>query len=247
MSDPFRLEGRRILVTGASSGIGWAVASLAAARGAQVLATGRNEERLQGLLAAIGGGAHRAIPADLTDAGGRERLAAEAGGLDGVVHSAGVAKTAPAKFWKEADWRALNALNHEAPLLLTRELLRAKALDDGASVVFVGSIAATRPSKGYGLYAASKGALAAGARVLALELAGRRIRVNCLSPGLVESPMTEGQSAVPDASMQAYRERYPLGTGTPGDVAAAIAFLLAPASRWMTGVDLVLDGGVSLS
>ncbi|MGF1484180.1 MAG: SDR family NAD(P)-dependent oxidoreductase [Opitutales bacterium] len=245
--DPYRLDNQRILVTGASSGIGAATARLLARRGAQVLLNGRDEPRLNSVAQSLEGEQPQTFQADLSEPAARSELARAVGVLDGLVFSAGVAKPAPAKFWQAKDWEQTNAINHAAPLLFARELLKAKALADGASLVFVSSISAHRASVGYGLYAASKAALEAGVRVLALELAPRKIRANCLVPGLVETPMTDAQSAIPDASMQAYRARYPLGTGAPDDVALAAGFLLSPASKWTTGTSLLLDGGYSLT
>lgn len=247
VASPFHLRGQSILVTGASSGIGAEVARMAAEHGASVVATGRDEGRLQSVIMELCGEGHQALPADLTQAAARRKLVEAAGPLNGVVHCAGKSAVAPAKFWTEKSWRHLNAINHEAPLLLTRELLAAKSLVGGGSLVFLSSVAAHVPSVGVGLYAATKAALQAAAAVLALELAPRGIRVNCISPGLVETPMMEEESAFPTKLLNAYRERYPLGTGRPDDVAAAVIFLLSPASRWMTGANLLLEGGICLT
>ncbi|MGF1449643.1 MAG: SDR family NAD(P)-dependent oxidoreductase [Opitutales bacterium] len=247
MEDCFRLDGQRLLVTGASSGIGAATAQRLAERGGTVLLTGRDTTRLAEVQSSLTGEGHRSVAADLCEPEERGRLVAELEPLDGVVFCAGVVKASPAKFWTQRDWAFHSELNQAVPLLLTRELLKAKRVADGGSIVCVSSISAHHPSVGYGLYAASKAGLEAAARTLALELAPRRIRVNCLAPGLVETPMTAASSEVPDASMQAYRERYPLGTGQPEDVAAAAAFLLSAGARWITGTTLILDGGISLT
>jgi NAD(P)-dependent dehydrogenase (short-subunit alcohol dehydrogenase family) len=244
MSTPFSLTGQRVLVTGASSGIGRATAIAAAEQGATVLATGRDEERLQQTLDALAGDGHRSVPGDLTTDAGRAAVVAGAERLSGVVHAAGALSLAPLKFLADDALPDMQAVNCDAPILLTRDLLRARALQPASSIVFIASVAPYLASVGHGAYAASKAALLAAARVLARELAGRRIRVNCICPGTVRTPMLEDH-ALAGAGMDD-ESRYPLGYGEPDDVANAAVFLLSDGARWITGTELLMDGGLLL-
>lgn len=237
---PFRLEGKTVLVTGASSGIGRAVALDCARAGACVVATGRDAERLAQVVGELPGTGHRAIPADLSDAQALRALVDAAGPLDGVVHSAGVRGLSPIRTVSEKFLRQVMGINYDAPVLLTQRLLYRNALRDGASIIFIASIAAHIGTPGVGIYSGSKAALVGTMRCLALEVAKRAMRANCLCPGLVETNLItedpgwfEGQKA-----------RYPLGIGAPEDVAHACVYLLSDASRKVTGIEFNMDGGV---
>jgi NAD(P)-dependent dehydrogenase (short-subunit alcohol dehydrogenase family) len=243
-SNAFRLVGKTILVTGASSGIGRACAVEVARLGAQVIVSGRNEERLAETLRNLAGDRHISIAADLSSEDGRARLSAGLPVLDGVVHSAGVNKVLPAAFTGAADFEKINSVNAEAPIVLTTRLLKEKKIAGNASIVFIASVSSVAGWTGLMSYAASKAALVGAARVLAVELGRRGVRVNCVSPGMVMTPMNEAVEA--QRSEEARKEdlkRYPLGYGRPEDVAYSVAFLLSPASRWITGTNLVVDGG----
>jgi len=241
--DTFSLAGRRILITGASSGLGRAAAQELARAGAVLQLSGRDAGRLEEAAASLEGSGHTSHRAALPE--DAEALAGACGELDGVLHAAGVDLIVPAAFAGADKLAQVQRINYEAPLLLMQALLRSKSLRDGASVVFVTSIAGRTGTAGYALYAGSKGGLAAAARALAVELAGRRIRVNCLAPGFVETPMTQA-TPLSVADKERYLARYPLGPGAPEDVAQAARYLLAPASRWVTGTELVIDGGASI-
>lgn len=184
-ANPFSLAGKRVLVTGASSGIGRAAAIECARAGAELLITGRDEERLLATLQALDGGPHRAVAADLIHPEGIERLVDEARGLDGVVHSAGIACSRPFPFVGRKVLDGVMEINFYAPAELTRRLLRASAVGRGASLVFVSSVAGLGCSApGESAYAASKGAVSALARGMAIDLAPKGIRVNCVCPGV---------------------------------------------------------------
>lgn len=239
-TSPYRLQGKTVLVTGASSGIGRAVAAECARFGATVIATGRDAARLDETVASLGGEGHRGIAADLTDPQAIRALVDAAGSLDGVVHSAGVRGLSPIRTATEKFVRQVMSINFDAPTLLTQRLLYRNALKDGASIVFMASIAAHIGTPGVGIYSASKAALVGMVRCLALEIAKRGMRANCLCPGLVETNLItedpgwfEGQKA-----------RYPLGIGMPEDVANACVYLLSDASRKVTGIEFNMDGGV---
>jgi len=242
--NPFSLEGRTVLVTGASSGIGRQASISIAAMGGVVVATGRDRERLQATVEMLGGGNHQAIAADLTSSEERAALCKALPPLHGVLHCAGITKHVPFTFLSEAFLRDIMTINYEAPIVLTQMLLKGKQIQPGGSIVFVASTAGLFGAKALAAYAGTKGALIASMRVIALEMAARRIRANCLAPAMVETPMaTQTEESVSSESMAEHRLLYPLGFGKPEDVANAAIFLLSDASRWITGTTLILDGG----
>lgn len=242
--DPFSLAGLRVLVTGASGALGAAVAAEAARGGATVVVTGRDAARLAAVREGLAGAGHESVAADLLSPPDVAALVEAAGILDGVVHAAGVLRLAPFRMAGPELRDAVMRGNFEAPAALVQVLLRRRRLREGASVVIVSSVAAVRGAKGHAPYSAAKAALVGWARSLALELAPQRVRVNCVLPGMVRTPMAERTAAViSDEAMERHVAEYPLGIGEPVDVACAVRFLLSPAARWITGVQLVLDGG----
>lgn len=245
--NPFSLEGRHVLVTGASSGIGQTTAVESARMGARVTALGRDQDRLAQTLKALEGEGHQSIALDLCDTEELGRVVSGLDPVDGVVCSAGITRTAPAKFISSKDFNEIMAVNVYAAMELIKQLLSCKKISKTASLVFISSVVGgILPYKGQGVYAASKGALSAYSRVLALELAFRKIRSNSISPAMVRTPLLDSLGA--DAFvMDADEQRYPLGYGAPEDVAWAAVYLLSDASRWMTGNNLVIDGGVTLT
>ena len=248
--NPFILNDRRILVTGATSGLGKAIALCCANMGAEVVGVGRDEERLLSTLAevnAISKKPHRTIRADLTQAVDRESLVAALGGpIDGLVHSAGISRLSPVRMMTEQHLREVQAINVDAPMLLTQALLKRNLVAADGSIVFIASIAAHIGVPGVAAYSGTKAALIAMMRCLAMEVVKRRIRANCLSPALVETPLLDATAALL-GSLDEERKNYPLGFGKPDDVANAAVFLLSAASRWITGTTVVMDGGLTIS
>lgn len=244
LSDAFSLEGKTILVTGASSGIGRQVALSCAAAGATLIVTGRSVERLQAVLAELNqaGREHRALPADLMLDADIESLVSAAGKIDGVVHSAGVSHLAPMRMISRAHVESQLGANVVAPMLLTRQLLARNCLREQGSILFISSISAHIGVHGVSAYSASKAALEGMARSLSMEVARKKLRVNCLAPGLVDTPMFEAAQST-TGGLEETLAKYPLGIGKPEDVANAAIFFLSRASRWITGTTLLLDGG----
>ena len=244
--NPFSLVGRRVLVTGGSSGIGRQIAIHCAKMGAQVVASGRDESRLKAVLAELPGTGHSCVAAELTAEADITRLVAEAGVVTGVVHCAGISRLAPIKMTSIKHLREVEAINFEAPVMLTQRLLSKNSIAPGGSIVFISSIAAHIGVPGVGIYSGTKAALIAMMRCLAMEVVKRKIRANCLSPALVESPLLDATESLV-GSLDDERRNYPLGFGKPDDVANAAVFLLSDASRWITGTTIVMDGGLTVS
>ena len=247
--NPFDFTGKAIVVTGASSGIGRSTSIYLSRLGARIVAVGRNQERLDSTLAALEGDQHRSYAIDLTDVeplpAWIKTVAAEIGPLYGLVHSAGITSNRPLRVLSHVDFSAIMRINLDAAVMLSRGF-RQKGVreESGSSIVYLSSVAALRAQSALAAYAASKGALISLAQTLGRELAADKIRVNCVCPGLVQTEMmSELSERLPDEQYKALLNQYPLGTGTSEDVAYAIAFLLAPAARWITGTALVIDGG----
>ena len=244
MKNPFSLEGKTILITGASSGIGQAIAIECSKSGAQLIITGRKEERLMETCHQLIGDTHRMIRSDLSDSTGLDLLLTDLPCLDGVVHCAGINKRLPLKFMKEEKLEELMRINFYAPALLSQQLYKRKLLKDDSSVVFISSVAASFASLGNIMYMASKGAINSYMKGIAFELASSGIRANAIEPGMIKTNLT---TALSDEELAIDMDRYPLGRyGKPEEVAYAAIYLLSDATLWMTGSTLKIDGGITL-
>lgn len=248
MSGIYSLSGKTVLVTGASSGIGRATAQLCAQLGASVVLNGRNIQALEDTLAGLEGEGHRILEADMASREAIDALVKECPAIDGLVCSAGVVSMAPFQLFPESEIDKIMDVNFFAPLLLVRGLVATKKFAKPASVVFVSSIDGThRAQMGNSVYSASKGALASLSRSLALELARKKIRVNCVLPGPTDTPLVR-TGAASEEGLATVAESIPLKRlASPGDIAAGIAYLLGDAASFVTGSELVIDGGASLT
>lgn len=249
-ANPMSLDKKRILVTGASadSAIGFAICALLADLGASLVLVGRREALLEETRQRLPRcEEHQAAAMDLAELDRiPERLKAisRSGPLNGLVHSASFQGYSPLGRINEEQFNRYFSVNAGAPLMLVKGLRQKGVSTDGASVVFIGSVAGLTGQRGRSLYAASKAALVSLTQSLALEVAERGLRVNCVAPAVVQGPRAEQQLQLLAAPQrEALLSSHPLGLGDPKDVANATAFLLSDASRWITGVTLPVDGG----
>ena len=243
------LKGKRILVTGASSGIGREIAISLSFQEATVVVTGRNENRLNDTYNSLNceeGQQHLRVIADLGVDEQIEKLAMECIPLDGVVCCSGINDKAPIKHVTREKIEKMYNANVYGPMLLVKELLKKKKINESASIVFISSISSVYATISNALYASSKGAVNSLVKVLALELAPKKIRVNSIMPGMVKTNMINAYG-LSEEEVCAVVKTYPLGRiGEPEDIANAAMFFLSDASSWITGANLVVDGGVTL-
>jgi len=242
------LAGKRVVVTGATSGLGRAAATMAAACGATLLLVGRDEGRLQESLAGLTGSGHAAIGADIASLDAAHDLLVKVtrdhGPVDGVFHSAGIAALRMAKMINAAHTAALMGAAVNGALGIAKACAKQAVMNDGGSIVFMSSVAGQRGKAGMVGYSTAKAALGGLTRSLAAELAPRRTRVNEIVAGAVETPMhADIVGRLDESGLQAYRGMHMLGFGQPDDIANAVVFLLSDASRWVTGASIAVDGG----
>lgn len=245
--NPFSLSGKTILVTGASSGIGSTTAIECSKLGASVIITGRDQERLNNTYSELEGTGHKSFCADLTNSDELELLVDSLPKLDGCVNNAGIVGLVPTAFMTEEKITRMQQINLNAPMLLTKMLVKKKKMMNPSSIVFTSSVAGVyRVSMGNAIYATTKCGIDAFMRTAALELASKGIRCNSVNPAMVETRILNRGQLTPE-QYEADRQRYPLKRyGHPEDVAWGIIYLLSDASSWVTGTSLKLDGGMTL-
>ncbi len=250
INNPFSLEGKVVLVTGASSGIGKEVAITLNKFGAYVILSARNEKRLLEVEDTIGKDNCTIVVGDLTDENTISKIIESTEKLDGLVHAAGIMKLLPFKFVTTEGLNNMMDVNFMAPINLTLGLLKNKKIKKGASIVVITSISGSIiGTKANSMYAASKGALSGMIKSITIDLSKSKIRINEIAPGMIN---TEGASKelvnmVSDDSISEDVIKYPLGTyGDPEDVANGCVYLLSEASKWVTGTKLVIDGGFTV-
>ena len=246
--NPFSLEGKNILITGASSGIGRQCAISCSQMGARVVLIARNEERLKETLSMMEGDEHSYYSADLNEIDSIKELVsiitANTGKLDGFIHAAGIEKTLPIKLLSTGDYENVFKVNTLSAFEFIRMFSNKKYFNDKGHIVLVSSITSVIGRSGVAAYAASKGAMISAVRTMALELSKKSICINCVSPGTVLTPLME--NFLSTLSEDDYKKRisgFPLGLGEPEDVANTCVFLLSDASRWITGQNIIVDGG----
>lgn len=248
LSNPFSLQGKTVLITGAASGIGKATAILCSQMGATTILVDLNEEGLQKTKSEIkNSDSCTVFPLDLTDDKAVASVVGSIPKLDGVVSNAGIVKSLLAKFNEKEDMERIFQINTFSHINLIQELIKQKRLNKGASIVMTSSMSGVFCGlAGGSLYGATKAALVGYAKALAIELAPRGIRVNTLHPGMIETPLTN-DTALSAELLAEDAKNYPLGRyGKPEEIAAAMVYLLSDATVWMTGSKLLIDGGYSL-
>lgn len=247
MQDIFSLSGKTILITGASSGIGKAVAQQCAAAGALCILTARNLDRLYQTQASLGGDAHMIIKADLSNLDEVQALVSSLPTVNGIVCCAGTVETQMLKFTEDTDLVHLFNTNAFSAIRLVREAVIQKKIQKEASIVVVSSISGVRCGYiGGSIYGATKGALEGFVKATALELAPQKIRVNTIMPGMIDTPLLN-ESAIDVEQLETDRLRYPLKRyGKAEEVGYSAVYLLSDATKWMTGSSILIDGGYTL-
>ena len=243
----FSLDGMTALVTGASGGIGSAIARALAGQGARLVLSGSNAAKLQAFAAELGG-AHIGLPCDLANAESVEALIPsaieKAGQLDILVNNAGITRDNLAMRMKDEEWDAVIRVNLEAAFRLMRAACRPMMKAKFGRIITITSVVGTTGNPGQMNYAASKGALTAMSKSLAQEVASRGITVNCVAPGFIATPMTE---VLPDAQKEALNARIPMGRmGEGADIGAAVAYLASREAGYVTGQTIHVNGGMAM-
>ena len=247
MYNPFTLKGKTVFVSGASSGIGKAIAIECSRMGADVFITGRNAERLNSTFLELDKGNHMQIIADLQTDEGIKTVVEKMPSADGIVHCAGIAKPLPFRFSGKEVMNEVMGINFYSPAILSQELLKNKKINKGASIVFISSVSGVLCSSvGGAVYSASKGAINGLVKGMAIELAAKMIRVNTVNPGMIDTNIYVA-GTITQEQLNEDINRYPLKRyGKPEEVAFLVIYLLSDASSWVTGSGMVIDGGYTL-
>ena len=240
---------KKILVTGASSGIGREVSIKLSRLGYTCILIGRNLNELELTLTLMSGTNHLILSGDINDQTFIDYITSQVDELTGIVHSAGIIKLSPIKFINKADFEKIMNTNLFAPFFITQALIKIKKLLNDSSIIFISSISGPIVgSKGNLMYSASKSAINGIVKVMALELAEKKIRVNAISAGMVYSEMwnENNTNSVSSEQLSLDSKKYPLGYGEPSDVASLVSFLISRESKWITGSTIILDGGFTI-
>jgi len=251
MNNPFSLEGRVIVITGAASGMGRAGAILCSQSGASIIMIDKSEAGLKDTFDRLESDRHIFFVQDITEYHKLDALIGESvaklGKISGFVHSAGLTLTLPFKITGPSHYEKLYAVNNIAGYEIAKAISKKSNVhEDGASFVFISSIMGLLGQEGNTAYCSSKGGLVSAVKAMALELAPKKIRVNCVLPAVVRTEMSENLfRTISPESMNNILAMHPLGLGQPEDVANAFLFLLSDASKWITGTSLIIDGGYS--
>lgn len=246
MDNLFSLSEKNILITGATSGIGKSTSILFSKFGAKLIIVGRNKEKLENLLTLLEGNNHSYIVYDFHDLDNLDNLASKVPQVDGIVHSLGIALNQPFKFTNRKDLNEVMDINFFAPFLLTHCLHKLKKINKASSIVFISSVSGyLATATGISAYSASKGAISSSIRVLAQEFSKLKIRVNAICPAMITTEMHQNNSNISLSQYKIDEQNYPLGYGEPIDVAYACVYFISDASKWVTGTNFVIDGGVT--
>lgn len=252
IKNPFSLEGKIILVTGASSGIGRQCAIDCAMMGAKVILIARNKERLEETLVLMEGKGHQCVSFDLTDFSNLENLISNSvttnGPINGVIHCAGISTTEPLKLTTPDRLEEFYRNNVMSSILLSKEVCKLKNYSkDGCSIIFISSVMGIVGESMKVSYSLTKGALISATRSLACEYAKKKIRFNCISPGVIETHINAQQTYMKDPELRKlFEAKHLLGFGKCSDISNACVYLLSDASRWITGQNLIVDGGYTI-
>ncbi len=240
-----QLEGKHILVVGASSGMGRVFSRMISEEGATLSILARNEERLNTTLSELSGEGHTKVVCDITNEDQVKEAVSQMTPLDGVVFCAGISEYVPVKFVSTEKIEKIFQTNYFGHISVLRMLLKKKLLNKGASLVFISSLSSVVGVPGTLMYASSKAAINSAVKVLASELAPQQMRVNAICPGIVKTEMLSSTNLTEEQFAE-QEKNYPLGLGTPEDVGYAVLYHLSDGSRWLTGNIMILDGGNSL-
>lgn len=247
MYNPYSLEGKTILITGAASGIGKTTSIECSKMGATLILVDLNIDGLDNVVSLLEKGKeHCRICGNLTSNDFLENLAETTPCLDGVFLCAGVSDTTLVKFYNEEKIKRVMDVNLVAPVMMLKYLLSKKKINKGASLVWMSSYGAEKVEPGLGIYAASKAAVNGVMKAYAKELISRKIRSNSIMPMMIKTELLSTLSNISDKDLEKQESLYPLGFGSPSDVAYAAIYLFSDASRWITGSQIKMDGGSML-
>ena len=246
MYNPYSLEGKTILITGAASGIGKATSIESSKMGAKIVAVDLNAEGLEALKPQLVGDGHLFFAGNLCHEDFLKQLGEDTPALDGVFLCAGVSDTTPVKFITEEKIQRVFDVNLTAPIMMLKQLLVKKKINKGGSLVWMSSYGAEKVEPGLGIYAASKSAVNGIMRAYARELVSRKIRSNSIMPMMIRTELLSTLSSISEKDWEKQEAMYPLGFGNPLDVAYAAIYLFSDASRWITGTQIKMDGGSNL-